>query len=202
MCLTVLFVGFHFVGQLLLCHFAEVVVLLDGFLQHLLLVLPLLGQLLQHFCLVGLARQGPGREGAAGAAPAPQGTRGARAASRSSGCPRSSWGCPPSRRTCASPPHPPAKLTPWHSLHILFNGIGFGFLMLILKELSLKILPFSEWGIAEIQVRLTSIKASPPSRAPGCTPSHIFHHSDNLLPNFSLQIHCCIFWEKIHLFWC
>lgn len=44
--LAVLFVGLHFVGQLLLCHFTEVVVLLNGFLKHFFLMLTLLSELL------------------------------------------------------------------------------------------------------------------------------------------------------------
>lgn len=52
--LSVLFVGLHFVGQLFFRHLTEVVVLLYGFLKHLLLVLPLLRQLLQDLGFMGL----------------------------------------------------------------------------------------------------------------------------------------------------
>lgn len=54
--LSVLFVGFHFVGQLLLRHFTEIVVLLDCFLKHLLLVLPFLSKLLQDLSFMGLEK--------------------------------------------------------------------------------------------------------------------------------------------------
>lgn len=40
--LPVLLVGFHLLGQLLFCHLDEVVVFLNGFLDHLSLVLPFL----------------------------------------------------------------------------------------------------------------------------------------------------------------
>lgn len=52
--LTVLLVGFHFLRQLLFGHLDEVVVLLDGLLDDLPLVLPLLGQMLQQLSLLVL----------------------------------------------------------------------------------------------------------------------------------------------------
>lgn len=52
--LPVLLVSLHLVGQLLFCHFAEVVVLFNGFLQYFFLVLSLLSKLLQDLRLVGL----------------------------------------------------------------------------------------------------------------------------------------------------
>lgn len=53
-CCAVFFVGFHFLVKLLLCHLAEVVVLLHCFLKDLLLMLSFLSQMLQDLCLMVL----------------------------------------------------------------------------------------------------------------------------------------------------
>jgi len=55
--LAVLLVGLHLLRQLLFGHFDEVVVLLDGLLDHLPLVLPLLRQMLQQLSLLILHGQ-------------------------------------------------------------------------------------------------------------------------------------------------
>lgn len=61
MCFADLPAQLHLVVELLLGQAAEVVVLLQRLVQHLPLMFPLLRQLLQHLCLLGLPRQGVGR---------------------------------------------------------------------------------------------------------------------------------------------
>lgn len=65
--------------------------------------------------------------------------------------------------------------------------MDFLFFSVNIDGASLEDPPFPECE-SLIQVRLTSVPASPPSGAPGCTPSHSFHHSDNLFPSFSLLL--------------
>ena len=52
--LPVLLIGFHLLGQFFLCHLDEVVVFLDGFLDHLTLVFSLFCQVLQELCFLVL----------------------------------------------------------------------------------------------------------------------------------------------------
>lgn len=64
--LAVLFVDLHLVVEFLLCHLAEVVVLLQGLVEHLSLMLPLLSQLLQEQGLLRLQREKSERDGKEG----------------------------------------------------------------------------------------------------------------------------------------
>lgn len=60
--LPVLLVDLHFLGQLLFGHFAEVVVLLNGFLNDLTLVFPLLCQVFEELGFLALKRKEKGLE--------------------------------------------------------------------------------------------------------------------------------------------
>lgn len=55
-CSAVFFVCLHLLIEFLLCHLAEVAVLLDGLLDDLLLVLSLLGKVFQHFSPLALTK--------------------------------------------------------------------------------------------------------------------------------------------------
>lgn len=57
-CCAVLFVSLHLLVELLLCHLAEVVVLLHGFLLHFFFMLTLLSQVLQNLSFMVLGKDG------------------------------------------------------------------------------------------------------------------------------------------------